>query len=371
MFCQLRSTVMSKSLDLARSFLLKLEPERAHELTLVSLEQGFHPRSMGPHDPRLAQRLWGMAFPNPIGVAAGFDKDGRAAKALLAMGFGFAEVGTVTPRPQAGNPRPRVFRLVEDGAVINRLGFNSEGHEAVLARLQKRSQLGVIGVNIGANADSKDKAADYVAGLKVFAGLADYFVVNISSPNTPGLRELQAPDALDTLLARIVHARHEVMATGAPRRPVLVKLAPDIADEELEDIVAMLMRHGVDGIIVSNTTIARTALKDQTHAKEAGGLSGAPLFVPSTRMLANVYLLTEGQVPLVGVGGVASGGEALDKMRAGASLVQLYTGLIYHGTELIDDMKQALVEELDRAGAESIAGLIGSEAAQWAARSPG
>ncbi len=360
---------MSKTFDLARAFLLKLDPEKAHELTLLSLEQGFHPRAVEADDPRLAQRIWGLLFPNPVGVAAGFDKNGRVAQALLAIGFGFAEVGTVTPRPQSGNPRPRIFRLIEDRAVINRLGFNSEGHEAVLARLKKRAEGGgVIGVNLGANADSEDKLADYVAGVKAFAGVADYFVVNISSPNTPGLRDLQKPEALDALFARLMDARHAGIAAGHGRVPILVKLAPDIADEDLEGVVASLVRNSVEGIIISNTTIARPGLKHVEHAKEAGGLSGAPLFARSTRMLARVYQMTAGTVPLIGVGGVDSGERAVEKMRAGASLVQLYTGLVYEGPELLAEIKRALIDELDRAGAASISELVGTEAKEWAER---
>lgn len=357
---------MSTSLNLAHSFLLKLEPERAHEISLMSLEQGFFPHRQSPDDPRLAQSLLRLRFPNPIGVAAGFDKDGRVPMALLQAGFGFAEVGTVTPEPQEGNPRPRVFRLIDDRAIVNRLGFNSAGHAAVLARLENRPAEGVIGVNIGANRDSEDRVADYVTGLETFAGIADYFTVNVSSPNTPGLRELQAPDALDRLLHRIMDARHRLLASGYPRRPVLVKLSPDIPDADLEAVVETILRHRLEGIIVSNTTVARDGVSDAGLAREDGGLSGPPLFARSTRMLARVHLLTEGAIPLIGVGGIDSAARAIDKMEAGASLLQLYTGLVYEGPTLLGRITQGLAEHLDRIGAESVADIVGTQAPAWA-----
>ena len=242
-------------LNVAQSGLLFLDPERAHELTLRALESGVYPRS-GLDDPRLRQRVFGLDFPNPLGMAAGFDKDARAPGALLAMGFGFAEIGTVTPRPQPGNPRPRVFRLIRERGAINRLGFNSGGHEAVRARFAKRPA-GIVGVNIGANKDSADPVADYLAGLRVFNDVADYFTVNISSPNTPGLRDLQTPDRLDALLSRLMAEREALIAAGGARRPILVKLAPDIHDDDLPPAVSCLMAHQVDGIILTNTTIAR------------------------------------------------------------------------------------------------------------------
>ncbi len=354
---------------LALPLLRALDPEHAHELALRALETGLYPRA-APDDPRLAQTLWGLDFPNPIGIAAGFDKNARVPEAILRSGFGFAEVGTVTPLAQPGNPRPRAFRLLDDKAMINRLGFNNEGHAAVLARLKGRRPPGVVGVNIGANRDSPDKAGDYLEGLKAFGALAGYLAVNISSPNTPGLRDLQAPKALDALLARLMEARDGLSDTGGRTVPVLVKLSPDIADEDLAAIVEQIVKHGVEGIIVSNTTLAREGLGRGAHAGEDGGLSGAPLFERSTRLLACVYGLTEGRLPLIGVGGIDSGAAALAKIEAGASLVQLYTGLVYEGPGLIDRIKRALVAAVEQAGVGSVGDLVGRKAGDWARPQP-
>ncbi|WP_088343087.1 MULTISPECIES: quinone-dependent dihydroorotate dehydrogenase [Rhodomicrobium] len=356
--------MIGRFIDLAQSGLLFLDPERAHELTLRALERGVFPRGQAD-DPRLAQALWGLKFPNPLGMAAGFDKDARVPGALLAMGFGFTEIGTVTPRPQKGNPRPRVFRLIRERGVINRLGFNSGGHAAAMARLATRPA-GVVGVNIGANKDSAEPIEDFAAGLAVFYSAADYFTVNISSPNTPGLRDLQAPDRLDALLTRLMRER-ETLTAGKPRRPILVKLAPDIHDDDLPPVVACLMAHRVDGIILTNTTISRAEIPRASYRAEAGGLSGRPLFQRATRVLAKVHLLTEGRVPLIGVGGVDSGEAALAKIRAGASLVQLYTGMIYEGGGLIGGIKQRLIAAMEQAGAASLDPLRGQDAERWAA----
>src|SRR5262245_28690122 len=245
--------------DLARLLLHRLDPEQAHELTLKALEAGLYPRAAGREDPRLSIELWGMRFGNPFGVAAGFDKDARVADALLGMGFAFTEIGTVPPRPQAGNPRPRIFRLPSDRAIINRLGFNSAGHAQVRARLARRPQgLGIVGVNVGANRDARDRASDYDAGIRCFSEVASYLTINVSSPNTPHLRDLQAPAQLDALLGRLVQAREELVAAGKPRRPIVVKLAPDIAESDLPGIVEVLMTRAVDGIAIGNTTLART-----------------------------------------------------------------------------------------------------------------
>jgi len=360
--------VLSNLFSFARPVLFALAPEDAHEVTLKSLERGLHPRAGGPDDTRLALTLWGLPFPNPVGIAAGFDKDARVPDAVLAMGCGFAEIGTVTPRPQSGNPHPRVFRLVEDGAVINRLGFNNGGHEAALARLNRRARRGIVGVNIGANKDSSDRTGDYVAGLEKFYGVASYFTVNISSPNTPGLRDLQAPAALDELLGRVMEARAAKIAAGGPSRPVVVKIAPDISEDDLAPICERLVAHKADGIAVSNTTLARGGLKAVRHAQEAGGLSGRPLFHRSTVILARVYQLTGGKVPLIGIGGIDSAGAAVAKIEAGASLIQLYTGLIYEGPGLIQRIKSGLVAAVARAGQSSIEGLAGTRATEWAAK---
>lgn len=351
-------------LNIAQSGLLFLDPERAHELTLRALEQGVYPRKVAD-DSRLAQTICGLNFSNPIGMAAGFDKDARVPAALLAMGFGFTEIGTVTPRPQPGNPRPRVFRLIRERAAINRLGFNSGGHQAARGRLAKRPA-GILGVNIGANKDSADPVEDYAAGLRVFYDVADYFTVNISSPNTPGLRDLQAPDRLDALLSRLMRESETLAAAQKKRPPLFVKLAPDIHDNDLPAIVACLESHSVDGIVLTNTTIARDGVAQSAYRREAGGLSGRPLFDRSTRILAKIYLLTEGRVPLIGVGGIESGADALAKIRAGASLVQLYTGLIYAGIGVIAEVKQRLIAEMETTGAATLEPLRGTDAERWA-----
>ena len=351
-------------LSVAQSGLLFLEPERAHEISLRALEQGVFTRAR-PDDPRLGQRVFGLDFPNPVGMAAGFDKDARVPAALLALGFGFAEVGTVTPLPQTGNPRPRVFRLIRERAVINRLGFNSGGHAAALERLARRPA-GIVGVNIGANKESAEPIAEYVAGIRRFIDVADYFTVNISSPNTPGLRDLQAPDRLGALLGQVMAERDALAAGGHPRRPVLVKLAPDLHDDDLPGIVETLCAYAVDGVILTNTTIARDGIAQSPYRAETGGLSGRPLFQRSTRMLARVYRLTSGQLPLIGVGGIDSGEAALVKIRAGASLVQLYTGLIFEGHGLIAEIKQTLLRHLERTGAASLDAARGEHAEMWA-----
>lgn len=358
--------MLSALSNLARPFLLSLEPETAHELTLRALELGAYPRAVGRPDPALAVTFWGLSFPNPIGIAAGFDKDARVPDAILGLGCGFAEIGTTTPRPQPGNPAPRVFRLAEDRAVINRLGFNNAGHAAALARLAARPRRGIVGVNIGANKESSDRIADYVAGIEAFRAVASYFTVNISSPNTPGLRDLQTPEALDELLARVMAAR-DAKAAGGVRRPVVVKLAPDLAEETVISIAETLLRHRVDGIAVSNTTLARRGLTDRASG-EAGGLSGRPLFHRATVLLARVYQATGGRVPLIGIGGIDSPATALAKIEAGASLLQLYTGLIYEGPGLIGRMTAGLSRACAERGAASITALTGTRAAEWAAK---
>ncbi len=303
---------MNGLFGLGQALLLALDPERAHELAVKSLEFGLYPRVDAPDDKRLGQHLFGLDFPNPVGMAAGFDKDARVARELLAMGFGFVEAGTLTPRAQSGNPRPRILRSAQDRAIINRLGFNNEGQEAALARLKGRVG-GIVGVNLGAGRDSADRIGDYVEGIARMAPVASYVTVNISSPNTPGLRDLQAPEVLGALLSRVQAAR-----AALPRKPpLLVKLAPDLADEDLPDVVRVILSHGADGIIVSNTTLSRAGLRDADFAKEAGGLSGRPLFAPATRMLARVYRLTEGKLPLIGVGGIDSGTTRSPRSRPG------------------------------------------------------
>ena len=354
---------MNGLFGLGQALLLALPPEQAHDLAVKGLELGFYPRAPRPDDKRLAQTVFGLDFPNPLGMAPGFDKNARVPRELLATGFGFVEVGTLTPRPQNGNPAPRLFRSTSDRALINRLGFNNEGQEVALARLTDRPQ-GIVGVNIGAGRDSKDRIADYVSGIERMATVANYFTVNISSPNTPGLRDLQVPKTLDSLLKRL-----QAACDSLPKRPpLLVKLAPDLADDDLSEIVGVIVANGAEGIVVSNTTLARGGLKDASFARESGGLSGRPLFARSTRMLARVYQLTEGKLPLIGVGGIDSGETALAKIASGASLIQLYTGLVFEGLGLIERIKQALIRAIEQAKADSLAPLIGTRAEEWASR---
>ncbi len=352
---------MNRLWSLAQASLFFLDPETAHEVSLRALEAGIYPRRTEPGDARLSQRIFGLNFPNPIGIAAGYDKDARVYNQLLGMGFGFVEIGTVTPEPQPGNPRPRVFRLVRERGIVNRLGFNSAGHAAALARLASRPPNGILGINIGANRESADPAADYVAGVVRFGALASYLTINVSSPNTPGLRDLQAPDRLNTLLEAAMSARAQV----ARPIPILVKLAPDLHDDDIPPIMACLLAHKVDGAILTNTTLSRDGVPPSSHRGEGGGLSGRPLFRRSTRILARCYLATEGKLPLIGVGGIDSGASALDKIRAGASLIQLYTGLVYEGPGLLDDIKRTLLSELNRVSA-LLSALTGSEAHFWA-----
>ena len=353
---------------IARPLLNALSPEQAHELTLRSLQLGIYPRRAAHDDARLVVSALGLQFPNALGVAAGFDKDARAADAVLGMGFGFAEVGTVTPQPQTGNPAPRVFRLSGDHALINRLGFNNGGHAATLARLKRRSASGIVGVNVGANKDASDRAADYVAGIRCFYDVASYFTVNISSPNTPGLRDLQAPAALNELLGRVTAARAELMAAGKPTRPIVVKLAPDVASDDLAPIVEVLMARGVDAIAMGNSTLARAGIADAALAREAGGLSGRPLFTRSTVMLARLYRLNRGRLPLIGIGGIDSGAAAIAKIEAGATLLQLYTGLVFEGPALLVRIKRALVQYVDHRRLARIGDATGRRAEEWAAR---
>jgi dihydroorotate dehydrogenase len=285
--------------------------------------------------------------------------------ALLRLGFGFVEIGTITPKPQPGNPRPRLFRLDADRGVINRLGFNSEGADAALKRLAARATAGgVVGINVGANKESPDRIADYVALIERFAAVASYVTVNISSPNTPGLRNLQQAAVLDDLLARVIDARERVAPNAGPT-PVLLKIAPDLSLSELDDVVQIARGRRVDGMIVANTTLMRPPnLRDAARAIEQGGLSGRPLFKLSTRMLAETYVRVEGAFPLIGVGGIDSGGTALMKIRAGATLVQIYSSLVFHGLGLIDDIKRDLVSVLDRTRHASLSEIIGADAAQ-------
>jgi dihydroorotate dehydrogenase len=343
---------------LIRPGLRLLPAETAHDLVLRALAAGYGiPAVYSPDPPALRQRLWGLEFPNPIGLAAGFDKDALVPDAMLQLGFGFVETGTVTPRPQPGNPKPRLFRLDQDQAVINRMGFNSGGLDALVARLAaRRGRGGIIGVNLGRNRDSTDAAADYEEGIAATAALADYLVINVSSPNTPGLRDLQRRAPLTALLQRLVAARDQ---TGA-RPPLLLKIAPDLAPDEATDIAAVSLDSGIDGIVVANTTVARPTGLASRHAREAGGLSGRPLFAASTALLAEMRRLTQGRLPLIGVGGVAGAADAYAKIRAGASLVQLYTALVFAGPRLVAEIKQGLGALLQRDGFGNITDAVGA-----------
>jgi len=343
----------------------KYDAEDAHRLAIAGLKHlPLWPKPVD--DPRLSTSVFGLDFPNPIGLAAGFDKNAEVPEAMLKLGFGFVEIGTVTPQPQPGNARPRIFRLPADEAVINRLGFNNEGHDAAHRRLSERDgKSGLIGVNVGANKDSPDRVSDYVKGIRRFADLASYFTVNISSPNTPGLRDLQQKDALDDLLAWTIHERDEASRVHG-RKPVLLKIAPDLTLGELDDIVSVCKRRGIEGMIVSNTTVKRPrSLVDRNHRFQVGGLSGKPLFPLSTRMLAETYLRVERQFPLIGAGGIDSARAAFSKMEAGASLVQLYSGLIYKGPTLARDIAQGLVERMDKDKVPSLASIVGRSAKDW------
>jgi dihydroorotate dehydrogenase len=348
---------------LARPLMRVLDPEDAHALAIKALRLAPLPRPAAD-DPLLQVRAFGLNFPNPVGIAAGFDKHGEVPDALLRLGFGSVEIGTVTPRPQSGNPRPRLFRLDPDEGVINRLGFNSEGEQAVLKRLAARTAKGgIVGVNIGANKDSDDRGADYVRLIETFAPVASYFTVNVSSPNTPGLRDLQNAAALDDLLARVVAARERVAVRAGPT-PILLKIAPDLTLNALDDVVGVARRRAVDGMIVSNTTIARpAALQDADKGRQAGGLSGRPLFPLATRILAETYVRVEEVFPLIGAGGIDSGAAALAKLRAGASLLQLYSGLIFRGLGIVAEIKRDLLSAIEDPHASTLADLVGTEAA--------
>ncbi len=361
--CRRRGLALSETLTrlaflLARPILAALEPEAAHGLTILGLKliPAGPPKGTTPNP--LPIKALGLDFENPIGLAAGFDKNAEVPGAMLGLGFGFVEVGTLTPRPQAGNPRPRLFRLPEDEAVINRLGFNNVGQAAAARRLARlQTHRGIIGVNLGANRDSAEPIGDYVTGLLNLGPLAHYVTINISSPNTPGLRALQARDAVSTLAKALAEAR---AGMSAPK-PILLKIAPDMDEAQLADIVEAAVTHGLEGLVVSNTTVGcREGLKSP-HAREEGGLSGKPLFALSTQMLSQAARLARGRLVLIGVGGIASGADAYAKIRAGASLVQLYTALIYRGPALISRIKRELAALLVRDGFSSVSEAVGAD----------
>jgi dihydroorotate dehydrogenase len=348
---------------LARPLLRTLDPEDAHNLALKALR--LLPPGKPPEDmPELAVRAFGLNFPNPLGIAPGFDKNALVPDALLRLGFGFVEVGGVTPLPQPGNPKPRVFRLESDEGVINRLGLNSDGAQTVLRRLAVRAQRGgIVGINIGANKESSDRTQDYVQLIETFAPVVGYFTVNVSSPNTPGLRNLQQAAVLDDLLARVLDARDKASRDAGPV-PVLLKVAPDLTLGELDDVVGVARRRKIDGMIVGNTTISRPpSLREREKSKETGGLSGKPLFKLSTRMLAETFVRVEGVFPLVGAGGIDSGATAIAKVKAGATLLQMYSGLVYRGLGVVAAIKRDLALAVSRGRRTSLAALVGVDAA--------
>jgi dihydroorotate dehydrogenase len=342
-----------------------LDPEQSHALALAALRRAPLPRP-APDDEKLRVQAFGLTFPNPVGLAAGFDKHAEVPDQLLRLGFGFVEVGGVTPRSQPGNPRPRLFRLAADQAVINRLGLNSDGVEAVAQRLAARGDApGIVGINIGANKESIDRTADYVACIERLAPVVTFLTVNVSSPNTPGLRNLQQAAALDELLSRVMDAR----ASGAMRPPLLLKIAPDLTLSDLDEVVGLARRHRIDGMIVGNTTVSRPAtLRERAKATEQGGLSGRPLFALSTRMLAETFVRAEGAFPLIGVGGIDSGAAAFAKIKAGASLVQLYTGLVFRGIGLLGAIKRDLVDMLRVGRFDALSDAVGRDVAEVTAQ---
>ncbi len=354
---------MSATLERAGlAILRRIDPERAHGLALTALRLGLAPLPGPVALPRLETTVAGLHLPNPLGLAAGFDKNAVALGALSRAGFGFVEIGAVTPRPQPGNPRPRLFRLPEDGAVINRFGFNNDGAEAVARRLEGRPEGPPLGVNLGANKDSADRAGDFATVLAQLGPLVDFATVNVSSPNTEKLRDLQGPAALRALLARVMEAR-----AGLPRPiPIFLKIAPDLDDTALAQIAEVALEAGIHAIVATNTTLARNGLRSP-HAGQTGGLSGRPLMAPSTRVLARLSTLTGGRMPLIGVGGIASAEDAWAKIQAGASALQLYTALSLHGLSLVPDILRGLDARLAAAGHATLADAVGTDRVAWAA----
>ncbi|PCJ82922.1 MAG: dihydroorotate dehydrogenase (quinone) [Hyphomicrobiales bacterium] len=364
--------IRNQVLKLAQHCVRMLGAEQAHDLSISALCAGLHPIAKEPDDPRLAVRLLGQKFPNPIGIAAGFDKNAQVYNAMHQMGFGFAEAGTVTPLAQIGNAKPRAFRLPKHRAIINRYGFNNEGMDAFQQCLKDAPAQGILGINVGANKLTKDKAADYAACIEKLAQYAAYITINISSPNTPGLRGLQVGAALDDLLARVVEARDKaarirVEGNEMPK-PLLLKIAPDVSEDHLDAIVKSVLDHRIEGMIVSNTTFDRQSVVGSSNAKQAGGLSGAPLFDRSTIILAKTRERAGRAFPLIGVGGISSGEQAVQKLEAGANLIQLYTGFVYNGFELLADVKKELIAAMDKEGFSRVSVLTSSNVQEWASK---
>lgn len=358
---------MSLFTCIGRPFVFMLDPERAHGLAVTGLKGGFHFGSPVKSE-KLHIECAGLSFPNPLGMAAGFDKNAEIPDAVLKLGFGFSEIGTVTPKPQAGNPKPRLFRLVEDDAVINRMGFNNEGHEAVYQRLCKRNRQGIIGVNIGANKETDDRIDDYVKGIHRFYDVADYFTVNISSPNTPGLRNLQARESLHALLSKVCAAQAEEEKKYKKHVPVFLKIAPDLHENDLDDVAEELLQMKLDGIIISNTTLSRTGLKDQKQAAESGGLSGKPLFERSTIVLAKMRKRVGANLPIIGVGGVYDAASFIEKICAGADLVQLYSAMVYLGPNIANEIMRDVLTQMEKDGVNNISAYRDRSLEKWANR---
>ncbi len=350
---------------IARPLLHLLDPEVAHGMTLWALGHGLAGSDNGAEDPLLSTRVWDLDFSNPVGLAAGFDKDAAVIDAMLALGFGFVEAGTVTPEPQPGNPKPRLFRMAKDQAVINRFGFNSRGLDAFVARLKARrhnaSARGIVGANVGKNRDATDAAADYAKGIAAISGLADYLVCNLSSPNTPGLRNLQAREQMREVIVRVNEARMRADAAAGRVPPLLLKVGPDLDDAAIRDIAEVALAEKVDGLIVGNTTVDRPVSLQSVHARETGGLSGLPLLDKANTCLAQMYRAVEGRLPIIGCGGIASGAHAYAKIRAGASLVQLYSALVYQGPGLIVSLKQELAALMRADGFKSVGEAVGAD----------
>jgi dihydroorotate dehydrogenase len=346
---------------LARPWLHLLDPESAHGAAIWALKQGLAGAGSDSDEPLLATRVWDLAFANPLGLAAGFDKDAEVIDAMLALGFGFVEAGTVTPLPQPGNPKPRLFRLDEDAGVINRFGFNSKGLAAFVEKLKSRQRRGIVGANVGKNRDATDAVADYVTGIEAVCGLADYLVCNISSPNTPGLRGLQGRAQIEDLLNHVLDARRRAAPAAGRLPPLLAKVGPDLDAREISDIAEVALATQIDGLIVGNSTVDRPLGLKSRHAQENGGLSGSPLMAKATACLSEMYRCVGGRLPIIGCGGVASGADAYAKIRAGASLVQLYSALVFHGPQLVGSIKRELATCLRADGFKSVADAVGAD----------
>ena len=350
---------MSLFYKLGTAAMRTLPAETAHNTTIKALAAGLGPLAMDVARPELATSVGGLNLPNPVGLAAGFDKNAQVPDAMLRAGFGFTECGTVTPRPQTGNPKPRLFRLTEDEAVINRMGFNNGGLDPFVKRLEARqNKPGIVGANLGANKDSDDRIADYLTGLTRLWGIPDYFTINISSPNTPGLRKLQGADEMDALLGRIAETRVELTKTGGAT-PVFLKVAPDLDSSQIERIVEQALTFKMDALIVSNTTIARSETLQSVHKSEGGWLSGAPLFEASTKVLSEFHHASAGRIDLIGVGGIGNGAQAYAKIKAGAKAVQLYSALVYKGPQLVTEINRDLQTRLKADGFNTIADAVG------------